>query len=512
MATSVITSPFRFLSNLIAPINHRVSNSGLDMTTSSDGVDIASQSEKGGKFHVAEPNFRSTASKDHVNAKRKAVEDDYERPFKRRAMYSDRPSAILYDEEDDSNSSRQSPTIKARANENAGTKAERDRTLMPPPATPHRGLNQPPGHRLNPAKIQASRDWTRDDDSASYVSTTITRRRVEDADDEMMEAARRHAAAVTLPANSGIWSQTERELFFHLAYRGFEPLLPQNWMIDFDTLPLSVFSHENTIDPPLIQNIRDNPFRAGHALRRLFEAGHDVRDRNHVSPGVRREKTLEQAVKRYLYWALTDVGLRPTSKTSYTPVHVVVKKRKDQTTFQTLEEIAKKLHHLSEQHQQARDVRPSIEIPSPGTKDADETRIADANASSPTIIGLVIVSSVLIIVTLSPFSNLPVLVPPVQTASPPNSDPSSQPSPDCNPDRLRIIAELDFSQRDQDVWNALGVAIVAMQIRREALRVNYGFTDGDLTALNCEDMSNTGSTFEGEITMSRLDLDDDPDL
>ena len=340
---------------------------------------------------------------------------------------------------------------------------------------------------------------------------------MDDLDKDAMEEARRHAAAVTLPANSGIWSQTERELFFHMAYRGFEPLLPQNWMIDFDTLPISVFAHENSTDPPLIQNTRDNQFRAGHALRRLFEAGHDARDRSHVSPGVRRERKLEKSVKRYLYWALTDVGLRPTSKTNYVPVHVVVARKKGRSTLQTLEEVATKLQKLSDQLQRAQNIHTSIETLTTNSTDADETRVADDDASTPSLIGLVMISSVLVVVTLSPFAPATPEKSNEQMASPPLSDPSSQGSTTVNPDRLRIIAELDFSQKDQDVWNALGVAIVAMQIRREALKMNRGYNQDDLSAMDWDGISMAGSRLEDDLegtsNLSRLQLnDDDPDL
>jgi hypothetical protein len=344
----------------------------------------------------------------------------------------------------------------------------------------------------------------------------MTRRKMDLVDNDTMEEARRHAAAIALPANSGIWSQTERELFFHLAYRGFEPLLPQNWMIDFDTLPISVFAHENSSDPPLIQNLRDNQFRAGHALRRLFEAGHDARDRSHVSPGVRRERVLEKSVRRYLYWALTDVGLRPRSKTQYIPVHVVTARKQGHSTLQTLEEVATKLQKLSERHQKAQNVEPSVEARNPNPADADETRVADDDPSTPTLIGLVIISAVLVVVTLSPFAPAVPECTNDERASPPPYDPLSQGGTRFNPDRLRIIAELDFSQKDQDVWNALGVAIAAMEIRQEALKVNCGFTHDDVSAMDWDGMSTPASKFEDDIgnvsTLSRLQLDDDPDL
>ena len=182
-----------------------------------------------------------------------------------------------------------------------------------------------------------------------------------------------------------------------------------------------------------------------------------------------------------------------------------------------------KLHNLSERHREVKDVRPSVETQNQyehePSSNPDETRVSDNDDSTPTLIGLVIISSVLAIVTLSPFSQ-PQPVPRAQgqtqpsrtqTASPPDSEPSEVETI-VNPDRLRIIAELDFSQRDQDVWNALGVAIVAMQIRREAMKANYGTEELDVL----EGMSMVGDLrLESEMDGdggSRREVEDDPDL
>ena len=486
MSNSVFASPFRYLSSLVT-------------------------SPKSGSSNEV-PDLNSPSQYTSPSTKRKAGDEEvFVRRTKRRATSTGHDALFSVGGDNDSTSS---PDLEQRA----GLKTTLDRSLMPPPATPNSKMRHLPSQRINSSAKRDSNDPVYDDDAISFVSTTMTKQKLDPLDIDAMEGARRHAAAVSLPANSGIWSQTERELYFHLAYRGFEPLLPQNWMIDFETLPLSVFAHENSTDPALIQNVRDNQFRAGHALRRLFEAGHDARDRGHVSPGVRRERVLEKSVKRYLYWALTDVGLRPRSRTKYIPFHIVVARKRGQSTLQTLEDVATKLQSLSIQHQKAHNIRPSVETDSSGHTDADQTRVAnDDDASTPTLIGLVVISAVLIVVTLSPFASSMSENVHDQLSLPPSSDPSAQKGADFNADRLRIIAELDFSQKDQDVWNALGVAIAAMQIRREALKVNCGFTNDDLSVMDWDGMSNVDSRLEDDLgemsTMSRLQLDDkDPDL
>lgn len=405
----------------------------------------------------------STASTVLVNSgsqqrKRKAAdesddEDDYTPSTKRRRLHKGRPDFIPYRNEDDPSSFTTSPSPFPRQSATALAKAERDRVLMPPPATPTQDADQ-----------SDDTHQPRDDDAISFIATDMTKRRVEDMDEEQMETARRHAAAIQLPADSGTWSEAEQELFFRLARRGFQPLLPQSWMIDFDTLPLSIFANEDPLDPPLIQNMRDNQFRAAHALRRLLEAGHDVRDRTHVSPGVRRERILERNVKRYLHWALTDVGLRPKSLSNYLPTHVIVTHRKGRSTFQTLEDMANKLHNLAERHRNRAKVYPTIEPHEAQLILSSELDTFQNSPEIPTLFGLVFISSVLAIMTLSPFT--------AGSEMAAKSPDSNFLSPSMSNDCLRTIVDLDFSQRDQDVWNSLGVAIVAMQIRNEALKVN----------------------------------------
>jgi hypothetical protein len=496
MTESLFASSLRYLSSLV----------------------LSPKSSPSSSHDVSDRNrvLRETAS---PSAKRKAEDNeddiDFVRPTKKRALSAASTEPAQLEENNEPVSTLWLPAA------SSGTKTGADRRWMPPASKMERNMRNMIVQRTGLVPKGESADWVpgegEDDDELSFGSSALSPKRADPLDIDFMEEARRHIAAITLPENSGTWSQTEREIFFHLAYRGFETLLPQNWMIDFDTLPISVFAHENATEPPLIHSNRDNEFRASHALRRLFEAGHDARDRIPLSPMNRSEKVLEKAVKRYMHWALTDVGLRPRSMRDFIPVHVVVAKRKGEATLQTLKRITRKLERLSAKLQQSHNIRPSVETMSPGSISGNETKVADDDAASPTLIGLVITSAVVTIVTLSPFAPPTIDVPVL--ASPPPSDLIDQGSSDTDPDKLRIIAELDFSQKDQDVWNALGVAITAMQIRKEALKVNPEVDPNDLSAMDWDGMSIvTESRFEDDldgmsVISSRLQLeDDDPDL
>ncbi|KAK5200079.1 hypothetical protein LTS03_007956 [Exophiala xenobiotica] len=489
MAASIFALPFHFLRKLVPA-----------RTPSSDPHDASMPATDEAKAELSgyiEEDLNTTrdvqmsgrpankASKS--NKKRKAADYEIDEPAAKRVLTETGSSNMRHTEQEDDGSVVLSL---------GSTKVDVDRALMPPPQTPARRKSKIPQNPLIKSIAPAIRPTVHDEeDDLSFTSTSVAKRRTEDMDENVMEERRKYIAS--------------------------------SWMLDFGTLPISVFAHENTADPPLVHNVRDKEFRAARALRELFEAGHDTRDRVYVSPGVQREKILERSVRKYLYWALTDVGLRPKSDANYIPVHALIRRRRGRTTLQTLEDIAKKLQKLTDRHHRARNVQPSIEMSTLSLAGPDHTRIIDDDDTLPTLVGLVIISSVIVVVTLSPFGQPATPSSPRlrQTVSPPNSDPDHEAQQRLASqgtditDRLRIIAEFDFSQQDQDVWNALGIAIVAMQIRKEALRANanVSFSYENVEMLGSEIGSVAGSRLSVDLESmyedsSRLEMDDDPDL
>lgn len=144
------------------------------------------------------------------------------------------------------------------------TEVEKDKTDTPVLQTPrskqHRKRN--PSQRLSNAEVYrpspkivdknllkqiVRRDAHESDLSEEeiYGSKYSTKREIKrDLDIEFcMEKARRWAAAVEGP--SGNWADAERDMYFRLAMRGFEPVLPHSWKMDFMTLPGSLFKPVN---------------------------------------------------------------------------------------------------------------------------------------------------------------------------------------------------------------------------------------------------------------------------
>ena len=75
------------------------------------------------------------------------------------------------------------------------------------------------------------------------------------------ERAQRHAAAQEV--EQGDWTDAEVALFQRLSMRGFEPLLPGTWRMDFKTIPDPLFTDKD--DEVFIGSINGHEFRGTHS-------------------------------------------------------------------------------------------------------------------------------------------------------------------------------------------------------------------------------------------------------
>ncbi|RMZ77433.1 hypothetical protein DV738_g4406, partial [Chaetothyriales sp. CBS 135597] len=154
---------------------------------------------------------------------------------------------------------------------------------------------------------------------------------------EQTERARRRAEAASLGpgSGSGITSSAEHELFTHLYMRGYDPLIPTNWMLDFRTLPLALFGEDDDEtraseeQKPLIYAMQGSEFRATKALRDLFDTGRNLRAKiqswsasSYPNPKPspyppRLELVLRKAIEKYMLWTLSFPALKSTSTILY---------------------------------------------------------------------------------------------------------------------------------------------------------------------------------------------------
>jgi len=489
------------------------------------------------KFEAQNNNDNETISR---RRKREVSDEDKDIISKKRRVDEDYYAPIV-DGETYESTAIEAPSAYHEGHRDPSIYRDADRSLMPPPP-------------LTPMKTRFVSHITENDgrrasmemDSVSQFSlgTKATPQRASDEaiNDYDMERARRHAAATTLPLNSGVWERGEKELFFHLSYRGFEPLLPRNWMKDFPTMPLSLYERDDEEEPPLIQAHKTNgEFRAIRELRELLDVGKNVRDKVLSSPGVKREGLIEKATKKYISWALGDVGIKLSTSAnaiSPLPIHVVVKLKPRQTTTQCLLEMKQKLHALRARHCRARNIHASVERHQSSyetPESEEETWIAESSEDDlPVLYGIMICKSILAIFTLNSRTPAPKTasswpsvhhdyrLSPAATDSTygnamesvtsteanlrlkqsilPNAEEGLELEDDSASDP-RFITDFDFSDPAKDVWNALVIAIVAMQIRRDILLLDEGRQSKD----SLEDIR------AGIEENSIMDIDDDPD-
>lgn len=369
--------------------------------------------------------------------------------------------------------------------------AHQDRKAMPPPsAKPIRrlsGMAYTPGLELRVEDGQRSSDRYQSTrhDSMIEEEEIFTHKRACRREDRSevnpqfeYDRAYRHAQAQQLPEESGVWSEAEKDLFYRLAMRGFEPLLPHHWNMDFKTLPPTLFASQD--QQALIVPWDKREFRAKHYLRNLFNIASRVRDRSLV--GLPTEACITRPLKQYVEWALRDAEVHPTQRPRALSTHAIVSRRTNETVHDVLSRMSKKLYRLARRYQDNYRIRPSVEAQNA----ANSTEGYD-DARMPTLIGLMVASSVVAIVTLDSRATLPDLLPSSpsrrRSGSTISVTPSSQvPMLSIESDPvstsimdgtgLRVIANFDFSTHDgYDVWDGLAMAICVMRIRKTMLEL-----------------------------------------
>lgn len=335
--------------------------------------------------------------------------------------------------------------------ETAASTRKNDRKLMPPPAMPKsKKAGRKPLQTPSPQVRRVKGDHDENGSVRSEHTASSSRHRPDGRDDYEAERARRWAAAHDLPEGSGVWSKAEHELFLHLAMRGYEPVVPNNWMRDFKTFPMSLFSDPDE-EESLIRAMSDQEFRAIRALRDLIETGKQVRDKKLASPGYDIENTLLRAITSYMQWAMHDAGIKVDQ--NLFPVHRFAIRKKGQRTNDLIGELEDSLSKLAQLYRNEVGILPSVEAADQApVANSGEAMIQDEEDALPTLLGLMLVSGVLVIFTFNP--NIAEV-----KAEPGTDDDDEEMS-------LRYIAKFDFFDKRMDVWNALSVAIACMMVRK----------------------------------------------
>ncbi|KAL5051846.1 hypothetical protein BDW71DRAFT_202000 [Aspergillus fruticulosus] len=243
------------------------------------------------------------------------------------------------------------------------------------------------------------------------------------------ERDRRLANVTNIP--DGRYTKQEKDLFLQLAMRGFEPLAPKHWQYDFPTLPDSLFPEEGKKQSePIINISRSTTFYAIKSLNDLFSLSGRVRDCSIVEKDP--EALIKQTINRYIRWALYDVNLEINRASM--PIHVLHAQKKNESVQAALERLNRRLKKLALRHRKA--------LAASGVSNNNEL---------PLLIGFLICGPVVALMTFD--LNLM--------------------KGGLEDDEIdgKFFSQFDFSERGQDVWNSLSIAIVVMHIRSTMVRL-----------------------------------------
>ncbi|KAF2473894.1 uncharacterized protein BDR25DRAFT_256894 [Lindgomyces ingoldianus] len=227
------------------------------------------------------------------------------------------------------------------------------------------------------------------------------------------------------------WTEDAVFLFQKLGMRGFEPLMPKEWMNDFIMLPTNLFTPN--MDKAFIKPTFGRDYHAQKALKELFELGGRARDAILQKVEIRTaEDHLRRAVRKYNKWAVKDGGLENIWHSL--SLFDIVSLSKD-TSPAILQE--KMLHKLAKLAALWRDAfRARSTQPASESEDL-ETNCRDSQ-DLPTLYGIIASHTIMAIVSYDAMA--------------------------ANPS-LRTVAIFDFGQEDYDVWNSLAIAIMVIHCR-----------------------------------------------
>ncbi|KAK4990437.1 hypothetical protein LTR66_006794 [Elasticomyces elasticus] len=242
-------------------------------------------------------------------------------------------------------------------------------------------------------------------------------------------AEERHLTTADLLSRG--WDESSSILVQKISLRGFEPLLPKHWSLDFNFLPTALFTADIK-EQAFIESLSDKDFRATKALTSLIELGYAVRDKlvSHLAP----EALLERAISQYIKWSEQDAGF---NSATYIPVIAIETGDVDTPTRVLQDAIRAKLEALADQWANALRIDPSVA----SSPTAVQPEAKAFKQTPPTLYGIVITHTLVAVVAYLPMQATPA---------------------------LKTVAIFDFGDADYNVWNELAVAILVCHARNVA--------------------------------------------
>ncbi|KAK4544958.1 hypothetical protein LTR36_003863 [Oleoguttula mirabilis] len=228
------------------------------------------------------------------------------------------------------------------------------------------------------------------------------------------------------------WCDNHIELVQHIAMRGFEPLLPHYYTMDYRYLPDALFSIDNEA---VISSVCSQHYRGIVALQKLLEIGGRVRDRVLLNGMVTPEQQVKRSLREYIKWANTDASL---DQRTAIPVLAIEIQPANTPAPELQERARRKMARLHARFEEAFRVRSSIET-TPST--------ASTALSYPIPQLYAIIASHTFIALMAYRPEL------------------------ANEGQVKLVSHFNMDDKGYDVWNALALAIIVCHARNMQLRI-----------------------------------------
>ncbi|KAI7227344.1 hypothetical protein KC330_g8444 [Hortaea werneckii] len=234
------------------------------------------------------------------------------------------------------------------------------------------------------------------------------------------------------------WSEDHIFLVQRIAMRGFEPLLPQYYYMDFRYLPDALFVQDDDKERAFISGVKGPTFHGIKALEKLFTLGGYVRDMTNFRCNTTPEMQFKRHLQDFIKWTDRDSGL--DTKTTIPPLTLVM--QNSDTPISVLQESARrKMAKIHVRYHAAFSAHQTIEHSSPSSS-STSTKL---HQPIPQIYALMASWTVIALVAYRP---------------------------DLDEDhQVKVVSHHNFDDKDYDVWNSLALAIVLCHVRNVQLKI-----------------------------------------
>lgn len=239
------------------------------------------------------------------------------------------------------------------------------------------------------------------------------------------------------------WTEDAVFLFQKLGMRGFEPILPMDWINDFETLPQVLFTAN--IDKAFIRPAQGSDYHAQRALSSLFDLGGRVRDAWLTRARFRTPAYhIGRAVEKFARWAMKDGSVDHIWPEL--PLFETVTFGLEVDSAVGEREMLRKLGQLHEEWSRA------LHTETAGS------RLSPTGPEVPTLYAITASHTVMAFSSYAP------------------------PSEENETAQLRLIALFDFGKQGFDVWNSLAIAIFVIHCRNRMMQLQECLPQPDFPA------------------------------